>query len=39
MTGYSLIGKRIPKVDGVAQATGEAKYTGDIFLPARDVVW
>jgi 4-hydroxybenzoyl-CoA reductase alpha subunit len=33
MVEYSLIGKRLPKVDGVAQATGEAKYTGDIVLP------
>jgi 4-hydroxybenzoyl-CoA reductase alpha subunit len=27
------IGKRLPRVDGVVKATGEAKYAGDLFLP------
>lgn len=31
--GYSVIGRSLPRVDGVAKATGEAKYTGDLVLP------
>ena len=27
------IGKRLPRVDGVVKATGEAKYAGDLSLP------
>lgn len=33
MEEYSIIGKRLPKADGVGQATGEVKYAGDIVLP------
>jgi CO/xanthine dehydrogenase Mo-binding subunit len=33
MTDRSLIGKRIPKVDSVAKATGEARFTADLSLP------
>jgi len=32
-----MIGKRIPRVDGPQKATGEAKYTADIYLP--DMLW
>jgi 4-hydroxybenzoyl-CoA reductase subunit alpha len=30
---YSIIGKRVPPIDGKAKATGEAKFTIDIQLP------
>jgi 4-hydroxybenzoyl-CoA reductase alpha subunit len=30
---YVNIGKRLPRVDGVVKATGEAKYAGDLSLP------
>jgi CO/xanthine dehydrogenase Mo-binding subunit len=33
MTNRALIGKRMPKVDSVAKATGEAKFTADLSLP------
>jgi 4-hydroxybenzoyl-CoA reductase alpha subunit len=33
MTDYSVIGKRVPPIDGKAKATGEAKFTVDIQLP------
>jgi 4-hydroxybenzoyl-CoA reductase subunit alpha len=33
MTLRSLVGKRIPKVDSVAKATGEARFTADLSLP------
>ena len=33
MENYSVIGKRLPRVDGAVKATGEAKYTGDLVLP------
>lgn len=33
MKKYSVVGKRVPRIDGVAKATGEAKYTGDLVLP------
>ena len=33
MVEYSVIGKRIPPIDGKAKATGEAKFTVDIHLP------
>ena len=33
MSEYSVIGKRLPRVEGIAKATGEAKYTDDIVLP------
>lgn len=31
--GYVNIGKRLPRVDAVVKATGEAKYAGDLSLP------
>ncbi len=33
MPQYSVIGKRIPRVDGSVKATGEAIFTADIVLP------
>src|SRR5512136_1240957 len=33
MTEYSVVGKSLPRVDGVAKLTGQAKYTTDIVLP------
>ncbi|MFH1124636.1 MAG: xanthine dehydrogenase family protein molybdopterin-binding subunit, partial [Pseudomonadota bacterium] len=33
MNEYAVIGKRIPKVDAYAKATGEAKFATDIYLP------
>ncbi len=33
MKKYSVIGKHLPRIDGVVKATGEAKSTVDIFLP------
>lgn len=33
MEKYSVIGKRLPRLDGVAKVTGEAKYAADIMLP------
>src|SRR3989304_6489826 len=33
MKEYSVVGKSLPRVDGVAKATGEVKYTGDMMLP------
>jgi len=33
MTDYSVIGKRLPRKDGLIKATGEAKYTADMVLP------
>jgi 4-hydroxybenzoyl-CoA reductase subunit alpha len=33
MPSYSIIGKRIPRVDGVPKATGEAKFAGDLISP------
>ena len=32
-TDYVNIGKRLPRVDGVIKATGEAKYAADLSLP------
>ncbi|MDP2646161.1 MAG: xanthine dehydrogenase family protein molybdopterin-binding subunit [Desulfobacterales bacterium] len=32
-SGYEIIGKSIPRVEGPAKATGEALYTADIRLP------
>lgn len=31
--GLSVVGKNLPRVDGFAKATGEAKYTVDLELP------
>ena len=33
MEKYSVIGKRLPRVDGKIKATGEGKYAADISLP------
>jgi CO/xanthine dehydrogenase Mo-binding subunit len=33
MTDRSLVGKRIPRVDSAAKATGKAKFTRDLTLP------
>jgi len=33
MTEYSLVGKRLPRQDSVAKATGQGRYTNDIVLP------
>jgi len=33
MTDYSLVGKRIPPIDGRPKVTGEAKFTVDFQLP------
>jgi 4-hydroxybenzoyl-CoA reductase alpha subunit len=33
MEGYSVIGKRIPRIDGRMKVTGEAKYAADCALP------
>ena len=37
MAEYSLIGKRIPRVDARAKVTGKAKYAADYSLP--DMLW
>jgi 4-hydroxybenzoyl-CoA reductase alpha subunit len=31
--GYSVVGKSLPKVDGLAKCTGQAKYADDLSLP------
>ena len=33
MKGYSVIGKRFPRIDAPQKATGKAKYTTDMILP------
>ena len=33
MENYSVIGKRIPRIDGLAKVTGEAKYAADYEMP------
>lgn len=33
MKGYSVIGKRVPRMDSLAKAIGSAKYFADIMLP------
>ena len=33
MEPYTVIGKRVPKVDAPAKATGDAKFATDIYLP------
>jgi 4-hydroxybenzoyl-CoA reductase subunit alpha len=33
MTEYSVIGKRLPRIDGLAKAMGSAKYAADMALP------
>lgn len=34
MGDYTVIGKRVPKIDAVPIVTGSAQYTGDMVLPA-----
>ncbi len=33
MTERPLIGKRIPRIDSMAKATGKARFTADLTLP------
>ena len=33
MKEYACIGKRLPRIDGIVKATGDAKYTDDLTLP------
>ncbi len=33
MSKHSVVGKRVPKMDAVAKATGDARYTADLTLP------
>lgn len=33
MNNYSVVGKPVPRIDGIAKATGQAKYTFDLVLP------
>jgi 4-hydroxybenzoyl-CoA reductase subunit alpha len=33
MENYSVIGKSVPKIDGRAKVTGQARYTGDLKFP------
>lgn len=33
MSNYSVVGQRLPRVDSVAKATGQASFTGDMVLP------
>ena len=33
MNDYAVIGRRIPKVDAYAKATGEARFATDVYLP------
>lgn len=33
MAGYSVVGKRLPRQDSVAKATGQGRYTNDLALP------
>lgn len=33
MSAYSVVGKRLPRVDGPAKASGAARYTADLSLP------
>lgn len=33
MSEYSVVGKRLPRLEGVSKATGEAFYTDDLVLP------
>ncbi len=37
MSGYSVIGRRLPKEDAISKATGEAKYTVD--LSFKGMLW
>ncbi|MDY6864124.1 MAG: molybdopterin cofactor-binding domain-containing protein [Thermodesulfobacteriota bacterium] len=33
MENYSVVGKRLPRIDANVKVTGDAKYTGDMILP------
>src|SRR3990172_11964581 len=33
MSEFSVIGKRVPRIDSVVKATGEAQYAGDLVMP------
>ncbi|MDP2727453.1 MAG: molybdopterin-dependent oxidoreductase, partial [Dehalococcoidia bacterium] len=33
MSQYAVVGQRLPRVDGIPKATGEARYTGDLTQP------
>ena len=33
MTDFSVVGKRVPPIDGIPKATGEARFTVDIQFP------
>jgi xanthine dehydrogenase molybdenum-binding subunit len=33
MSKYSVVGKRLPRVDALSKVTGEAVFSGDVFLP------
>lgn len=33
MSNYSVVSQRLPRVDSVAKATGQASFTGDMVLP------
>ncbi len=33
MKEYTIVGKRVPRIDSVAKVTGSAKYTDDMMLP------
>lgn len=33
MSEYSVVGKRLPRLDGVIKATGKAEFSGDLVLP------
>lgn len=37
MEEYSIFGKRVPRIDGKAKATGQAKYASDLEKP--DMLW
>jgi 4-hydroxybenzoyl-CoA reductase subunit alpha len=37
MKGYSVVGKPLPRVEGIAKVTGEAKFTDDLTLP--NMLW
>ena len=33
MSKYSVVGRRLPRVDALSKVTGEALFSGDIHLP------
>ena len=38
MSSFAVIGKKTPKVDATAKATGDATFATDIYLPVFDPV-